>query len=359
MLSKGVTCKKCKSTITRTMAKRTGGLCEKCKDGQHPVENMLWPPSAVLSLDDYLALVRRVPLPSAEQRRNFVAYVATAHSWYKHLPAYLPGAPFYFYVDKSAGCDWVPLRDGSYMIAEREKHGFHYSDLPTAEYRTRFGYLSYSCAWGTAVLVSGGPLALPRDKAVAIPGENAQPCYLPEPILKAGRVELTAVIHPNFDACPWGAEPRSATESTPCWEPYRRFFKWPWKGPPSSQKYSTAWWQKKLKVYWPPESGGQGTLKKIIKRYVEMCKPEYHEEKSARLDSYFNGERKADYLKREQACRTKEEREELSCEVFGDPILHELILPERLRQRAEMLKTIDRVCTLIDGASGAAHDRTR
>ena len=194
-MSKGVACKECGARIAPATAKRTGGLCTKCKQGaRHPVENMLWQPSTVLTVDGYLALVRGLPLPTAEQRRNFVDYVACAHSWYKHLHGFLPGSPFYFFLDRAAGCDWLTLRDGSYVIAERKKQGFHYSDIPTAEYRTRFGYLSYSCAEGTAVLVAGGPLALPRDKAVAVPGKDARPCYLPEPVLDAGRAELTAVI---------------------------------------------------------------------------------------------------------------------------------------------------------------------
>src|SRR6266404_7771274 len=82
----------------------------------HDVLELLAEPSTLLALQQYFALIRGVPLPSSAQRRNFVDYVTSAHSWYKHLPKYLPGAPFYFFIDKFAGCDCVTLQDGSYAI---------------------------------------------------------------------------------------------------------------------------------------------------------------------------------------------------------------------------------------------------
>ncbi len=272
-----------------------------------------WQPSTVLSVDRYLALLRGLPLPTPEQRQNFVAYVTCAHSWYKHLPAFLPGAPFYFYLDRSAGCNWVPLPDGSYVITERKKQGFHYSDIPTAEYRTRFGYLDYSCAEGTAVFAVGGPLALPRDKAVALPGEDARPCYLPEPILEAGRVELTAVIHPHFAAYPLSAL-RSLVANR--------------------------------SVHWPTESGGRRTLKNIVKRLAAMATPEYETEKRERLRA-DSKDRKAGATRREKVGVSFESGWEH--DPFQDPVLRELLKPERQRQKAEMLKAIDRVCMLVHG----------
>src|SRR5215472_1749867 len=80
-----------------------------------------------LSLQEYLAVIRGLPLPTSEQRRQFVDYVTGAHSWYKHLPRHLPGQPFYFFIDRYAGCDLIVRKDGSRAMAEREKHGFHYS----------------------------------------------------------------------------------------------------------------------------------------------------------------------------------------------------------------------------------------
>ena len=253
-------------------------------------------------MDAYLALVRELPLPTVEQRRNFVEYVATAHSWYKHLPASLPGAPFYFFVDRAAGCDWLALRDGSNAIAERTGQGFHYSSIPTAEYRTRFGFLSYSCESGTAVFLSGEPLTLPRDKVVAIPGEDARPCYLPQAILDAGRAELTAVIHPHFSDSAWCLRADN----------------------------------------WPTESGGQMTLQRMFERVVEMRTPKCKKEKAKRVENW---------LRHQEASR----RYAFDGPVV-DPVLRELVGPERLRQTTEMLKAIDRVCMLIHGVQQSPPD---
>ncbi len=316
-MSTRVACQKCGASILPATAERTGGLCMPCKEGRRrDLEGMLAKPSKVLSMDEYLALVRGLPLPTAEQRREFVEYVTSAHSWYKHLPTFLPGAPFNFFIDGAAGCDWVALRDGSYAIAEREEPGFHYSDIPTAEYRTRFGSLSYSCEEGTAVFALGrGPMAMPRDKVVAIPGEDAQPCCLPQPILDAGRVELTNVIHPTSTSYPFWTRPEPQAERT---------------------------------IYWPAESGGQTTLEKIFERCAEMDKPEYNQERQKRAEN-FTG--------RLRAARTSKERMDVIHEADRDPVLSELIEPERRRQKTEMLKAIDRVCMLVDAIHPSAPDR--
>ena len=252
-------------------------------------------------------------MPTSEQRRNFVDYVASAHSWYKHLPRFLPGAPFYFYIDKFAGCDCVSLEDGSFAIAERETQGFHYSDIPTGEYLPRFGFLSYSCAQGTAVFaLARGPMAVPRDSVLAVPGEDGNLCCLPQPILDAGRVELTAIIHPASVSCNFGAP--SSTE------PQR-------------------------KIHWPSESGGEPALKKIFERCAEMREPDYARQEEQRW---------ADSIKFMKTCRTAQERMELLERAQRDPILYRLMEPEQLRQKAEMLKAIDRVCMRIHEAGSSA-----
>jgi hypothetical protein len=279
-----------------------------CKQGgRRALEKVLAPPLKSLSMREYLALLQDLPLPAVEQRRNFVDYVTSAHSWYKHLPTYLPGAPFYFYIDRFAGCDWVALRDGSYGIAERKEAGFHYSDIPTEEYRVCFGFLSYSCEEGTAVVPLGrGDRALPRDKIVAIPGEDAKPCGLPQPVLEAGRVALTAMIHPLSPAYDF-------------WAPQS----------PEVQRH----------IYWPSESGGLTTLKRIFERCAEMQKPKYLKEKE---------KREANALSLVKGCHSGKEKMDALHRAALDPVLRELMEPERLRQKSEMLKAIDRVCMLIE-----------
>src|SRR4029077_11710684 len=94
---------------------------------------------ATLTLAEYLNLLSAVPLPSAKQKIEFAEFVSTAHSWYK-LPPNLPGRPFYFFIDNYAACDPLVREDGTAVVVERTERGFHYSDLPTKEYRSRFGY---------------------------------------------------------------------------------------------------------------------------------------------------------------------------------------------------------------------------
>ena len=78
-----------------------------------------------LTLAQYVGSIVEVPLPTAQQRENFVEYVSHAHSWYKHLPLNLPGAPFYFFVDRYAGMDRVIMKDGTQAFTERAEKGFH------------------------------------------------------------------------------------------------------------------------------------------------------------------------------------------------------------------------------------------
>jgi hypothetical protein len=218
----------------------------------------------------------------------------------------LPGAPFYLFVDRFAGCDCVALPNGSYTMVEREKQGFHYSAIPTAEYRARFGFLSYSCAHGNAVfLVNQGAMPIPRDKVVAIPGEDGQPRCLPRAILDSGRVDLTAIIHPYCPAYDfwdnWGVRDQRG-------------------------------------VTWPKETGGRTTLKRIFERCQEMRKRGYREARLARM---------AKAEKRAESCSTDKEKWDAHERAWADPILYELMEPERLRQEAQMLNAIDRVCMFI------------
>ncbi len=144
-------------------------------------------------------------------------------------------------------------------------------------------------------------MAVPRDKVLAIPGEDGHLCCLPQPVLGAGRVELTAIIHPASVSCSFGAP--SSTEP----------------------------------IYWPSESGGEPALKKIFERCAEMRKPAYAQEEEQRL---------AEAQKLFKTCRTGQERLKLLERAQRDPLLSRLMEPERLRQQAEMLKAIDRVCIL-------------
>ncbi len=91
-------------------------------------------------------------------------------------------------------------------------------------------------------------------------------------------------------------------------------------------------------------------LKRIFQRLAEMRTPECKKEKHERVDNW---------IRRRRACPTNKEKMDEFVSPFVDPVLRELLEPERLRQRAEMLKAIDRVCMLIQGSGPSATERGR
>jgi hypothetical protein len=70
-----------------------------------------------------------------------------------------------------------------------------------------------------------------------------------------------------------------------------------------------------------------------------MRKPEYREESRKRKEEAF------------ERLKTKGKRELSDYDyISADPVLHELLEPERQRQKKEMLKAIDQICKLIHEA---------
>jgi hypothetical protein len=117
--------------------------------------------------------------PSTEQYRNFAAHVAEAHSWYKHL-SLLNGQRFVVFVAPDAGSGRMvfSMRGNSIDEAEltcetpadsdfTETHPrLHHTWTTTKEYRSRFGFLDYSCELtdaGTYCRDAGPNVSLPAD----------------------------------------------------------------------------------------------------------------------------------------------------------------------------------------------------
>ena len=237
------------------------------------------------TLANYLILLSGIPLPSAQQKNDFAQFLSTAHSWYKHLPPNLPGEAFYLYLDRYAGCDRLLQPDGTAVLVERKERGFHYSDLPTAEYRDRFGYLSFSSYSGTSVFVSDWPVVSLRDKVPAVPADDGKMLAIPVEIVQAGETHLTAIIHPGASCYPVCHSLED----------------------------------------WPEESGGRVTLEKINARCREMEDPTNPD---AQLHARTIG--------------------------YTDPLLDELVVPERRRQQRGIVQAIDRVCEVIRVARAEA-----
>lgn len=156
------------------------------------------PDGAALSLSGYRALARTLPVPTPQQVREFAEYVAGAHSWYKHLRLLPANTPFQIFLDPAAGMQLVRAADGRVTAVLREAQGFHYSWLPTAEYRQQFGHLAFSRSAGTRVseLRADGDQLIPSDDAPRIYDPASRAFYaLPAEALTAGRVFVSAIVH--------------------------------------------------------------------------------------------------------------------------------------------------------------------
>lgn len=160
-----------------------------------------WKQVPSCTLSRYREIVKDLPRPSNAQIKNFVLAVSEDHSWYKHLPLVPPGVPWWFFVDPWSGFD-RKLQEGG-----RASHVELMGDaatlgrrLPTREYRSRFGYLA-------CVTTGRGGFSLPeRQEGSAMAriwfGGRDTVFRVPVEIEEAGRVEVTALIHPET-AQPW------------------------------------------------------------------------------------------------------------------------------------------------------------
>jgi hypothetical protein len=153
---------------------------------------------AALRLSEYRALVRSLPVPTPLQVRHFAEFVAGAHSWYKHLSLLRANEPLQFFLDPAAGMQHTHAADGSVTAAPRYARGLHYSWLPTAEYRERFGYLAFSKSSGTSVSLQSadGSRQIAADDVPCVYDPAARASYqLPEEALMAGRAFISGVVH--------------------------------------------------------------------------------------------------------------------------------------------------------------------
>ena len=237
-----------------------------------------------LSLDDYRAIVAGLDRPTNAQMEAFAEFVCQAHSWYKHLPFYPPGKPLQFFLDPAAGMDLV-FRADTVIAISRGIGGFHYSWIPTLEYRQRFGHLAFSRSHGTSVyrMAADGTALASGDDAPAVYDLNSQSLRLvPSEIIEAGVSSISGLVHQA--SCHASRVLR-----------YKR---------------QTGF------DNWPVESGGRAGLQQII----HYCK-----------------------WRRRQLQRSPGE---LS---WGeDPALARLLAPERHRQRMGMVAAMNRVLALLN-----------
>lgn len=157
-----------------------------------------------MDIDAYRALTGAVAAPTDSQIEAFADYVASVHSWYKHLPLQPPGVDFHFYIDPNAGMDQLVHVSGEVTVRARtpDTDSFHYGWMTTADYRERFGCLAFSCAAGPSVFGTD----LVGEETVLVDGNTLHPVLQvsrdytmrpPKQILDAGACSLTALVHPR------------------------------------------------------------------------------------------------------------------------------------------------------------------
>lgn len=151
----------------------------------------------------YFELIQQFPRPAKEQIRAFVDYAADAHSWYKHLPLTPPGFPFVFFLDPNAGCDLIIESDGRARYRERTESTprFHYNWQVTVQYRQRFGYLEFFTAVGTSCIVGDaeGFLSTRKPGLSVLAGIQAEPVgrYSPQEALGITEGEILKIFWPG------------------------------------------------------------------------------------------------------------------------------------------------------------------
>lgn len=249
----------------------------------------------ILTLPQYRVLVKSLPRPSLLQMQQFAKFVSNAHSWYKHLPYLPPGEPFEFFLDPGAGMQLAVTRQGSVDAIPRTKCGFHYSWLPTAEYRDRFGYLAYSRSAGSTFsqLLKDGTCLISSDIGSAVYDPTAHSLLqLPAKVRNAGRAFVSGVAHTG------GTDPRL----------------WQWMAEANAP------------MEWPEERGGLEAVTRILDR----CR----------------------VLKEDPSQKETLGPDQDPDLWFVDYPLYQLLEPERQRQRAGMVAAMKRVIELVGTSSG-------
>ena len=231
----------------------------------------------------YLDIVRQLPRPTAAQVNGFVEYVCDAHSWYKHIPLMPPGTEFCFFQHPYAACERVSSRSGRLEFRERTERGFHYNQWPTIKYREHCGFLDYL----------HGPSSVPA--IYLLEGENAeaQSGSLMEPRRKEEQQRVLAppeILDAGRVRLTSVIHPLASQPGV-----------WLWMR--NSPRLSRA--------DWPTETGGRETLEKILA------------------------------VAQRWADRNFERQKEIWAEI------EQLIAPERARQRALMVKAIEKMLRLV------------
>jgi hypothetical protein len=249
-----------------------------------------------MDLPTYRQLVSHLPAPSEDQVEAFVDFVSHAHSWYKHLRLTSPRSTFQFFLDPQAGMQRVGHPDGTVSAQPRTERGFHYSWIPTQQYRQRFGFLAFSQAQGTAAYMKAatGDWFIPSDGDPAVINTTKGTLQLlPPEVLEAGAARVSGLIHTIGANSDFWAHYLLGDDELP---------------------------------FWPEESGGRATMEKMRQRCEEL-----HANRA---------------LKQRKLASDHPKRSEMDLSMIDYPF-YLLVEPERERQLGGMADAIHRLVALL------------
>ena len=251
------------------------------------------PAERELSMVEYVDLLKGCIPPNSEQIEAFASYVSSAHSWYKHLPMFPPGKPFHFFLDPWSGMDTVITPERQVIVQERVgESGFHYTWMPTADYREQFGCLNYHTTKGSSFFLPGGIVVNPRASVPTLitPKGAAE---VPETVVEASRTFCTGLMHPYTNLPNYWTSPRAGA------------------------------WQE---AEWAEEYGGEALKQRIVRRIENP-----------------DEERQTEIVEEERKRRPRRGTRM----YLGSGKLCDILAPERQRQLDTMRNAIRRVCDLV------------
>lgn len=94
-------------------------------------------------MNEYKESVKNL-IPTEDQTKAFVEYVAKAHSWYKHLSKDRVHKLYVFLNPTVMMSRDITKKDPPQEVFKGDKILFHYSSMPTQDYRRMYGYWDYS-----------------------------------------------------------------------------------------------------------------------------------------------------------------------------------------------------------------------
>lgn len=145
-----------------------------------------------LSKEQYIYLIKDLPLPTEKQFKNFLEHVAVAHSWYKHL-SLLEKYRFIVFLDPNVAKGF-----------NEEHERIHHTWKTENEYRVKFGYLSY--AWQNVkeeelnIDYQMNAVAKIEDGKIDFDILHENPLlYLPLELIERFSFELTAFVYNHHE----------------------------------------------------------------------------------------------------------------------------------------------------------------